>query len=74
MRLFWSVAARVTPRLRVLEAAPVGALVLLCLALGVAADPVARYLDSTARSLHQPDTYVQTVLAARSLGGTKEEP
>jgi multicomponent K+:H+ antiporter subunit D len=74
MRLFWSVAARVTPRLRVLEAAPVGALVLLCLVLGVAADPVARYLDSTARSLHQPDTYVQTVLAARSRGGTKEEP
>jgi len=66
MRLFWSVAARSTPRLRVLEAAPVAVLVLLCLALGVAADPVARYLDATARSLHQPDTYVRTVLAARA--------
>jgi len=66
MRLFWSVAARATPRLRVLEAAPVATLVLLCLALGIAADPVARYLDATARSLHQPDTYVRTVLAARS--------
>lgn len=69
MRLFWSVAARTTPRLRVLEAAPVAALVLLCLALGVAAEPVARYLDATARSLHQPDTYVRTVLAGRSQGG-----
>ena len=66
MRLFWSVAARTTPRLRVLEAAPVAALVLLCLALTVAADPVARYLDTAARSLHQPDTYVRAVLAARS--------
>ncbi len=74
MRLFWSVAGRATPRLRVLEAAPVGALVLLCLVLGVAADPVARYLDSTARSLHQPDTYVRTVLAARVRGDARGEP
>lgn len=73
MRLFWSVAARATPRLRILEAAPVAALVLLCLALGVAAGPVAHYLDSTARSLHQPDTYVRTVLAARS-HDVKEKP
>jgi multicomponent K+:H+ antiporter subunit D len=64
MRLFWSAAARVTPRLRVLEAAPVAALMLLCLALAVAAGPVAGYLDATARSLHQPDTYVRTVLGA----------
>jgi multicomponent K+:H+ antiporter subunit D len=66
MRLFWSVAARVTPRLRILEAAPVAALLLLCLALSVVTDPVARYLDSAARSLHRPDTYVRAVLAARS--------
>jgi multicomponent K+:H+ antiporter subunit D len=66
MRLFWSVTARATPRLRVLEAVPVAALVVLCLGLGVAAGPVAHYLDATARSLHQPDTYVRTVLAARS--------
>jgi multicomponent K+:H+ antiporter subunit D len=64
MRLFWSVAARVTPRLRVLEAAPVALLVLLCIALGVAVDPVSRYLDSAAHSLHQPDTYVRAVLQA----------
>jgi multicomponent K+:H+ antiporter subunit D len=74
MRLFWSVAARTTPRLRVLEAAPVAVLVLLCLALGVAADPVARYLDATARSLHQPDTYVRTVLEARMRDDAGEQP
>jgi multicomponent K+:H+ antiporter subunit D len=65
MRLFWSVAARTTPRLRVLEAAPVAALVVLCLSLTVAADPVTRYLDSAARSLHRPDTYIRVVLAQR---------
>jgi multicomponent K+:H+ antiporter subunit D len=74
MRLFWSVAARTTPRLRILEAAPVAALVLLCVTLGVAADPVSRYLDSTARSLHEPDTYVRTVLGSRSQAGMEEEP
>jgi multicomponent K+:H+ antiporter subunit D len=62
MRLFWSVAARVTPRLLVLEAAPVALLVVLCVALGVVAGPVFRYLDSTAHSLHQPSTYIRSVL------------
>jgi multicomponent K+:H+ antiporter subunit D len=66
MRLFWSVAARTTPRLRILEAAPVATLILLCLGLTVAAGPVGRYLDAAARSLHQPDTYVRAVLSARS--------
>jgi len=63
MRLFWSVAARTTPRLRLLEAAPVAALVLLAIALTVFADPVNRYLGSAARSLHQPDAYVRAVLS-----------
>jgi multicomponent K+:H+ antiporter subunit D len=74
MRLFWSVAARTTPRLRLLEAAPVAALVLLCLALSVAAGPVARYLDSAARSLHQPDTYIRAVLSSRSDEHTGASP
>jgi multicomponent K+:H+ antiporter subunit D len=62
MRLFWG-AARQTPRLRVLEAAPVAVLMLLCLALGVWAGPVTDYLNSAARSLHQPDTYIRVVLS-----------
>ena len=62
MRLFWSIAARTTPRLRLLEATPVAALVVLCLALSVAADPVTRYLEHAAYSLHQPDTYIRSVL------------
>jgi multicomponent K+:H+ antiporter subunit D len=63
MRLFWSIAARTTPRLRLLEATPVAATVLLCLGLTFAADPVTRYLDEAARSLHKPDTYIRAVLS-----------
>ncbi len=71
MRLFWSVAARMTPRLRLLEAAPIALLVLLSMALTVFADPVNRYLDSAARSLHRPDAYVHAVL---SLETRREAP
>jgi multicomponent K+:H+ antiporter subunit D len=74
MRLFWSIAARTTPRLRLLEAAPVATLVLICAGLGIAADPVTRYLDSAARSLHRPDTYVRTVLSAESRREQPGEP
>jgi multicomponent K+:H+ antiporter subunit D len=71
MRLFWSVATRATPRLRLLEAAPVAVLVLLGLALTIGADPVTRYLDSAARSLHRPDTYIETVLSRET---RREQP
>jgi multicomponent K+:H+ antiporter subunit D len=65
--LFWG-AARVTPRLRVLEAAPVALLVMACLALSIWTGPVTQYLASAARSLHQPDTYIRVVLAQREGG------
>lgn len=66
MQLFWSIAARQTPRLRVVEAAPVAALVLVCLALTAMADPVTRYLESAAHSLYQPETYIRTVLSGQT--------
>lgn len=66
MRLFWSIAARHTPRLRLVEAAPVAALVLICLMLSALADPVTRYLESAAASLHQPDTYIRSVLSGQT--------
>jgi multicomponent K+:H+ antiporter subunit D len=62
MRLFWSVAARRTPRLRLLEAAPIAAVILLTAGLAVLAQPVNAYLSSAARSLHEPDAYVRAVL------------
>jgi multicomponent K+:H+ antiporter subunit D len=71
MRLFWTTSTRITPRLRLVEAAPVAALVVLCLVLSAAAEPVTRYLQSTARSLHEPDTYIRTVLSGRT---QREQP
>jgi multicomponent K+:H+ antiporter subunit D len=62
MRLFWSVAARTTPRLRLLEAAPIAIMILLTVTLAVLARPVNGYLGSAARSLHEPDAYVRAVL------------
>lgn len=72
MRLFWSVASRATPRLRLLEAAPVGVMILLAFALTVFADPVNRYLESAARSLHRPDAYVHAVLSLETRRERKE--
>ncbi|HEY8508746.1 MAG TPA: monovalent cation/H+ antiporter subunit D, partial [Steroidobacteraceae bacterium] len=67
MRLFWSLTARTTPRLRLLEATPVAAMVLLCIGLSIAADPVTRYLEDAARSLHDPVTYINSVLSHETL-------
>jgi len=62
IRLFWTVTARTTPRLRVLEAAPVAFLIALCILLGTAASPVMDYLDHAATSLHEPQDYIRNVL------------
>lgn len=64
MRLFWSVTGRTTPRLTLIEAGPVTFLVLLCVALTVGAGPTMSYLDSAARTLERPETYIRAVLAA----------
>lgn len=62
IRLFWTVTARTAPRLRVVEAAPVAFLISLCFLLAFSASPVMTYLEGTARSLHDPQSYVDTVL------------
>jgi len=62
MRLFWSVAGRATPRLRAIEAGPLAFLILLCLALTVAAGPTMTFLDSAARTLQEPQSYIRAVL------------
>lgn len=65
IRLFWTVTARTTPRLRVAEAAPVAVLVALCIVLGTAASPIMEYLEDAATSLHEPQDYIRNVLAHR---------
>jgi hypothetical protein len=65
LRLFWTNVERTTPRLRVIEAAPVAFLLLLTAGLTVAANPVMTYLESASSSLHDPHTYIRVVLATR---------
>ncbi|MBV2235607.1 MAG: monovalent cation/H+ antiporter subunit D [Sterolibacterium sp.] len=68
LRVFWD-SQRPTPRLQWLEAAPVGGLVLLCLALALAAGPAMNYFEATARGLHDVATYVDAVLPGAAAGG-----
>lgn len=62
IRLFWTVTARTTPRLLVLEAAPVAFLVAAAVLLTTGAGPVMRYLEDAAASLHEPEDYKRAVL------------
>jgi multicomponent K+:H+ antiporter subunit D len=48
--------------MRVIEMAPIVALLFLCVVLTVQAGPVMRFMDATAQGLHTPRTYVQDVL------------
>ncbi len=69
IRLFWTVIERTTPRLRVIEAGPVAFLLLLTMILTASAAPVMAYLESAARTLHDPQRYIDAVLAAPAQAG-----
>lgn len=62
IRLFWSQEDMVTPRLRLNEAGPVGALILACIALTIWAGPIMDYMDKTASYLDRPSSYIGAVL------------
>jgi multicomponent K+:H+ antiporter subunit D len=53
---------RRVPRVRIIEMAPVAALLLLCVMLTVRAGPVMNYLEAAAQALHEPGKYVGNVL------------
>ncbi|HEX5049953.1 MAG TPA: monovalent cation/H+ antiporter subunit D [Gammaproteobacteria bacterium] len=64
VRLFWAGTGRRTPRLRVLEAAPVAVVVVLCLALSAMSGTAMRFFEAAAQSLHAPEVYTRIVLSA----------
>jgi len=66
VRVFWGSGDRTTPRLRLVEAVPVSALIALCIALAAFAGPVMGYLTSAAQSLDRPKDYVEAVRGAPS--------
>ena len=63
IRIFWASQARIVPRVRAIEMAPVAALLALCLGLTAAAGPAMRYMQDTAQALHAPRAYIEGVLA-----------
>ena len=73
IRLFWSPEETQTPRLRLMEAAPVATLLLVCLGLTFWAGPVISYFDNTAHYLDNPASYINAVLtqSTSKLGGAQ---
>ena len=65
IRIFWASEERSVPRVRVIEIAPVAALLAVCIALTVAAGPALRYMQEAARALHAPGAYIEEVLRTR---------
>jgi multicomponent K+:H+ antiporter subunit D len=62
VRVFWMAEERSTPRVRLIEIAPVAALLAACIALTIAAGPAMHYAHKAAQSLHAPAAYVDEVL------------
>ena len=65
VRRFWATPDVSVARVRVVELAPILALLTLCAALTVLAGPSMRYLAAAAETLHEPARYVDPVLGSR---------
>ena len=70
MRHFWTTQDRPAPRLRVVETLPIAALLLVSVAIVVQAQSVLGYARATADALHQPQRYIEAVLAQRPVERT----
>jgi multicomponent K+:H+ antiporter subunit D len=64
MRVFWAPVDASVPRVLVVELVPIVALLLLTLGLTVRGGPVMQYMAETARSVHAPQSYIDSVLNA----------
>ncbi|MBR0670417.1 monovalent cation/H+ antiporter subunit D [Roseomonas soli] len=64
IEVFWASPAAKAPRVGLVEIAPVGLLLALCVALTVGAGPVMGYMQATAQSLHAPQDYLGAVTGA----------
>lgn len=73
IRVFWVPLESTVPTVRFLEMVPIAALLFLSVALTIEAGPVARFMQTTAESLHAPKGYVNDVLSAPRVPRAKEE-
>lgn len=62
---FWGAAEQASPKLRVIETLPIGALLAGSVMLVVWGEPALRYARDTADALHTPDRYIRAVMSAR---------
>jgi len=62
VRIFWA-TERIAPTVRLMEMAPVAALLALCVALCVLAAPAMTYIREAAHALHAPRGYIEDVLS-----------
>jgi len=71
IRTLWVPAENAIPRVRAIEAVPVGALLLLCVAITVLGGPAMRYMEATAQVLYWPAVYASDVLDPAGAAGTE---
>jgi multicomponent K+:H+ antiporter subunit D len=62
IRIFWAPLETIVPRVLVVEVAPIVGLLVLCLVLTVKGGAMIGYTGAAARSLHDPSSYIQSVL------------
>jgi len=67
IRYMWAPHGRPAPKLRLLECVPIALLLMLCTGLLVGAGPVVRFADAAARTLLQPERYIDAVMSARTI-------
>lgn len=65
IRHFWGGAHQSSPKLRVIETLPIGALLAASVMLVVWGEPALRYVNDTADALHTPERYIRAVMSAR---------
>jgi multicomponent K+:H+ antiporter subunit D len=69
IRHFWTSRAAAAPPLRVLETAPIAALLAATVFMVVHGEALLRQADTTAAAVHRPGAYVAAVLDARTVAG-----
>ncbi|WNW10884.1 monovalent cation/H+ antiporter subunit D [Pseudomonas sp. DTU_2021_1001937_2_SI_NGA_ILE_001] len=67
---FWTPRETPSPLLRHSEYLPIVLLLGLCITLTFKAEPLLLYTQQTAATLHEPQQYIQSVMATRPLPGT----
>jgi len=73
IRHFWAAHDRAAPQLRWVEGLPIAGLLLACVMLTVAAEPVLRYTQAAADALHSPGTYIRAVMSTMPIPSPSPE-